>query len=88
MLEMRPYDQLGLTPPNVVNPVPNAPHEPISSGKTDAELKGTSPSTVGSLFTQTETFRKGINWSETLRSGRWLRPGDFVRCVAVVVAIN
>lgn len=81
MLEMRPYDELRFQPPSVVNPVPNSPHEPDSVGKHATEHKATSPTTVGSLFTQVETFRKGVNWSETLRSGRWLRPGDFVRWV-------
>jgi hypothetical protein len=34
---------------------------------------------TGSVFGDNRAYSTGCNWSACLRSGRWLRPGDFAR---------
>lgn len=46
------------------------------------------PPMQSAVMFEEKPFHKGYNVSEVLRSGRWLRPGDFIRCETTGIVVE
>lgn len=51
----------------------------IAAGSPAEPQSAASRLRTNSVFGDNQPLMKGTNWSACLRSGRWLRPGDFAR---------